>query len=130
MADKIENVEQLLSRNWERLCFHASFYWIMFHHDKNPKLRLIHCRTDSSEGRMVHAFCVDGKTVIDLTLPPSLRFMDRKEYWLKLKPTDVIEYSWPEALRLGVRCEHFGPWEMTVADDESHVARKNGSGSD
>jgi hypothetical protein len=113
------SMEELLAFDFrrQRLCLVAAYNWLML----NTGHTLVHCRMNSStEGCILHAFCMDSYRVFDLTLGTANHnhIQSRDEYFAKNGITEFKEYNLGQVLDFAVER---GPYEFWEFDDPCNI---------
>lgn len=108
---QITTEEAALEYDWRCLCYSAALKWIRVTTDRS--WTLVHGTVFSGElgKRIEHAWCELGEKVVDLAMPVGHRIIDRETYYRVVKPEVKRIYSSDNALFLGIKNRHDGPWE-------------------
>ena len=109
--DEITTEQAALEFDWQGLCYTAALRWIRITNDRT--WTLVHGTVYSGQlgKRMENAWCERDDQVVDLVMPIGHRFIDRDTYYRGVKPEVKKIYASDDAIILGIKNRHDGPWE-------------------
>jgi hypothetical protein len=105
-----EEAKDILEKDWTGLCYTAALQWVR---EAEEEWFVVHGTvwSDQAGKRIEHAWCEQGRWVVDLAMPVGSRVVAREAYYRAAKPEVAKRYSADDAVLLAIKNQHDGPWD-------------------
>lgn len=114
-----EAVKNIPKENQNGDCYVVSYKYFNSNCFKNKNLRLVHGLV-SGQGALkgiiyCHAWCEDGETIIDMTLPPKIqKELPKGLYYAIGHIKTTFEYDYNQVNENAQKFGTYGPWEEVL----------------